>query len=166
MNGWTDGWVCVGGGARHRRALICPLPLISLLVLIWIATCEREWIHSYKRSTTGCSSEWQPPYVPGLLCGGYINKPLWQIKTTGIKVHDIITCSSRKLPFPLPTPFFILAVYSLPSSFSECFTLKRRHFHHANLPQILLHPRGRFHVPPVHVFISSLPSVTAFHRCC
>lgn len=108
MVGWMDGYV--GGGARHRRALICPLLLISLLVLIWIATCGREWIHSYKQSTTGCSTEWQPPYVPVLLCRGYNNKPPWQIKTTGIKVHDIITCSSWKLPSPLPAFSFSLFI--------------------------------------------------------
>lgn len=158
MVGWMDGYV--GGGARHRRALICPLPLISLLVLIWIATCGREWIHSYKQSTTGCSTEWQPPYVPVLLCRGYNNKPQWQIKTTGIKVHDIITCSSWKLPSPLPASF----------SFS-LFILYRLHSHSVLLQKQIFsscRPADNTSVsytPPLHIFISSFPSVTGVNHC-
>lgn len=119
MDGWMGRWA--GGCARHHRALICGLPLISLLVLIWIATCGGEWIHSCTQSTTsviGCSVEWQPPYVPEPLCRGYNNKPLREVanKNNGDKstlYHNLVPW---KITLPTPTffeHFCILPDYSV-----------------------------------------------------
>lgn len=193
MGVWVGGQACRRAGVRDIvRALICALPLISLLVLIWIATCWKEWIHSCTRSTTsviGCSVEWQPPYVPEKLCRGYNNKPLWEVankkKTTGIKVHHIITWFLRKLPFPpsaslsifaFSLDYYVLSSSSLPFAsflFYYLFTLTNTLFHHFNPLKIPHHPKGEvgtaqcFHLPSF-----PLPHLTVFvqffflDRCC
>lgn len=150
MVGWVGGGRWAGGCARHRQALICALPLISLLVLIWIATCGREWIHSCTQSTTsviGCSVEWQPPYVPEQLCRGYNNKPCerWQIKTTGIKVHHIITWFSGKLPSPPPPSLSIFVFFPILMHFIFVLVLP------LSLLFFLVHPNK-------HTFSSCQPS--------
>lgn len=61
----------------------------------------------------------------------------WQIKTTGIKVHHIITCFTGKLPSPQPASFS-----SSSSSTSFSFILTSARFHHVSPLKIPLHPKG------------------------
>lgn len=92
----------------------------------------------------------------------------WQIKTTGIKVHHIITCISGKLPSP-PS----LRISALSSSFSSPPLLLSTNFHHVIPLKIPLHPNGEleqhgaFICPPfpliVYLFISSFSSPNRCH---
>lgn len=121
-----------------------------------------------RRSTAGvigCGIEWQLPYVPEQLCGGYNNKTFcvrerWQIKikkTTGIKSasYHITWFSGKKLPPPPSLLIFILVLFLL------SFALTSTRPDHVNPLKIPLRPKGGveaarcFHVPssPLRLFI-------------
>lgn len=163
MNGWTDGWMGsgrAGGCATHRQALISAHPLISLVVLIWIATCGRQWMST--TSVIGFSIEWQPPYVPEQLCRGYNNKPLWEVanENNGIKVHHIITRFSVEIstsPPPLSSSLVILTLQRLHLCLILClFTLVSTHFYHVNSLKVPVHPTRDLQKPGARVWVSAL----------
>lgn len=143
MDGWVGMWA--GRCARRRQALLCALPLISLLVLIWIATCGREWIHSCTQSTTtviGCSVDWQPPYVPEQLCRGYNNKPLWEVanknnRDKSTSYHNLVLWKLENYP---PHPHILWAFLHFPPIF-----LHSLHLRPSPLASVfLVHPNNKY----------------------